>query len=214
MQEMPDLRKTGKTAAYPKFRHITQADTEQLAKRMAHGTTFNVGEVKGMLHCLAKTLADLMAEGHSVKIEGIGVLTPALALRADKEPETDVPHAPRRNARSIVVGRVNFRPDKQLLRDINLQCELTRAPGAARRSSKRYTPQQRLQLAQRFLEENAVLTVADYRMLTGLLRTAATEELRQWAALPGSGIRATGRGSHRVYVRHVTAAPGEATQNG
>ena len=42
-------------------------------------------------------------------------------------------------------------------------------------------------LAVRYLEEHPFLTVYEYRKLTGLLRTAATNELRQWAYTPGSG---------------------------
>ena len=40
---------------------------------------------------------------------------------------------------------------------------------------------------------------------TGLLQTAATKELKQWADLPESGIDITGRGSHRVYVKKKVA---------
>ena len=45
----------------------------------------------------------------------------------------------------------------------------------------------------------------NYQRLTGLLQTAATKELKQWADLPESGIDITGRGSHRVYVKKKVA---------
>lgn len=38
--------------------------------------------------------------------------------------------------------------------------------------------------------------------------TFGAHELRAFAADPGSGIRATGRGSHRVYVRGTTGTDG------
>ena len=55
------------------------------------------------------------------------------------------------------------------------------------------------------LDEHAFLTVRNYQRLTGLLQTAATKELKQWADLPESGIDITGRGSHRVYVKKKVA---------
>ena len=45
------------------------------------------------------------------------------------------------------------------------------------------------------------MTVWEYRKLTGLLQTAATNELRQWGHQPDSGIEITGRGAHRVYIK-------------
>ena len=100
-----------------------------------------------------------------------------------------------------VVGNVNFRVDRKMIRRINGRCLLERAPWKSQRSSQKYTSEQRLALAVRYLEEHPFLTVYEYRKLTGLLRTAATNELRQWAYTPGSGIGIDGRGTHRVYIK-------------
>lgn len=54
-----------------------------------------------------------------------------------------------------------------------------------------------------YLNEHPYLTVLEYQKLTGLLRTTATNELKQWAALPDSGIDTSGRGSHRVYIKKI-----------
>ena len=90
-------------------------------------------------------------------------------------------------------------------RNINERCRLERAPWKPQRSSKKFTPEQRLTLALKFLDEHAFLTVRNYQRLTGLLQTAATKELKQWADLPESGIDIAGRGSHRVYVKKKVA---------
>ena len=100
-----------------------------------------------------------------------------------------------------MVGNVNFRVDRKMMRRINGRCLLERAPWKSQRSSQKYTPEQRLALAVRYLEEHPFLTVYEYRKLTGLLRTAATNELRQWAYTPDSGIGIDGRGTHRVYIK-------------
>ena len=166
---------------------------------------FSAGDIEGVLLQTAIEMAHLMAEGRSVKIDGIGTFTPSLALCRDKEREEAEEGAKHRNAQSICVGGVNFRVDRTMIRNINERCRLERAPWKPQRSSKKFTPEQRLTLALKFLDEHAFLTVRNYQRLTGLLQTAATKELKQGADLPESGIDITGRGSHRVYVKKKVA---------
>ena len=97
--------------------------------------------------------------------------------------------------------RDSFRTDKALIRETNHWCELERASWKPARSSKKYTPEQRLALAHQYLDKHAFLTVSIYRQLTGLVRSTATVELRKWAHTPGSGIDTSGIGSHKVYVK-------------
>lgn len=80
-----------------------------------------------MLQELGEELAYQMGQGKSVKLDGIGTFVPSLALRADKERETGEEDSTRRNARSIVVGSINFRAEKELLRNTNYNCELERS---------------------------------------------------------------------------------------
>ena len=185
MKEMPDLNGTGERILYPQFAQIEQTTTQKLAESICGKSTFTTGEIEGLIRMIAQELAYELADGHSVKLDGIGTFT----------------EGGRRNARSILVGNVNFRADKKLVREVNLHCRPVRAPWKSRRSSQKYTPEERLRLAQQYLEAHPFLTIADYRQLTGLLRTAATEELKRWASEAGTGIKATGRGSHRVYVK-------------
>ena len=139
--------------------------------------------------------------GRSVKIEGIGVFSPALALREDKEREKTDENAVHRNAQSIVVGNINFRADKRLVGETRRKCRLERAHWRPRRSSQKYVPEQRLDIARKYLEENPYLTVRIYCRLTGLLKSSATTELRKWAHTPKSGIGISGYGSHRIYIK-------------
>jgi len=39
--------------------------------------------------------------------------------------------------------------------------------------------------------------------LTGLCRATAAIEIKMWSQKTGSGIDASGRGSHRVYIRKI-----------
>lgn len=205
MEEMPDLQNTGKRITYPKFARIDNASLKDLAERVGLASGFSPGDIEGVLLQTAIEMAHLMAEGRSVKIDGIGTFTPALALRRFKEREEAGENGKHRNAQSIYVGGVNFRADRTMIRNVNASCRLERAPWKPQRSSQKFTPEQRLAMALKHLDEHPFLTVRDYRRLTGLLQTAATNELKQWANLPDSGIDTTGRGSHKVYIKKATA---------
>ena len=198
---MPDIRKTGKKVTYPKFARIENMSTKELAKRIEDVSGFSAGDIEGVFLQASIEMAHLMANGYSVKIDGIGTFTPSLALCKGKEREEAGDGGTHRNAQSIVVGDVNFRVDRTMIRNINSRCNLERAPWKRQHSSQKYTPEQRLTLALEYLEKHAFLTVREYRRLTGLLQTAATNELRQWAHQPDSGIGIDGIGSHRVYIK-------------
>lgn len=102
---------------------------------------------------------------------------------------------------SIKVGSINFRVDKEWVKEVDSNCHLTRKTGGYKRHVSKYTPEERLALAQRYLETHSELTVLGYAYLTGLSRTTAGRELRRWHETEGSGIGIKGFGSHRVYVR-------------
>lgn len=201
MQEMKDFHREGEKLLYPRMIIRDCCGTDELAALAAVHTTLNPAEVKAALELAARAVAWAMAEGRSVKIDGLGLFTPSLSLKKGKEREAADGSGRRRNAGSIEVGGVNFRPAKGLLRETNLRCRLTRAPGRIDCRVSEFTPDERLALAQRYLEENAFLTVPVYAALTGLSRTTAGRELRRWRDTPGAGIGIEGRGSHRVYVR-------------
>ncbi|WP_294629263.1 HU family DNA-binding protein [uncultured Bacteroides sp.] len=206
MEEMPDLQKTGKRITYPKFARISNADLKELTQRVSHTSGFSPGDIEGVLLQTAIEMAQLMAEGRSVKIDGIGTFTPALTLGKGKEREEAEEGGKHRNAQSIFIGGVNFRVDRAMLRNISERCRLERAPWKRQRSSTKYTPEQRLALALKHLDEYPFLTVREYRKLTGLLQTTATNELKTWAQQSDSGLTSTGRGTHTIYIkRKITA---------
>ena len=206
MEEMPDIHGTGEQVLYPRFAMMEQVSTEDLIRQIASSSGFNVGDVEGVITQIGIEMAHQMAEGKSVKLDGIGTFSPSLALCKDKEREKAGEGETHRNARSIVVGNVNFRVDRKMMRRINGRCLLERAPWKSQRSSQKYTPEQRLALAVRYLEEHPFLTVYESCTISSAKKgeinfPAPTNELRQWAYTPGSGIGIDGRGTHRVYIK-------------
>jgi predicted histone-like DNA-binding protein len=201
MQEMPDMQQTGKRVTYPTFAEIRSVDFEQLVKQVHELSGFHEGVIEGVMIQMVREMANLMADGCSVKVNGLGTFTPTLTLRKGKEREGVEEDDTHRNAQSICVGGVNFKAEKTWVGRINRQCRLERSSKKAHRSSTKYTPQQRLERARTYLDEHPFLTVREYQRLTGLTQTPATNELRRWGSDPESGIDIEGYGAHRVYVR-------------
>lgn len=195
MQEMPDVRGNGKRTTYPKMIIEHQVELRRLAREIADGTTFGVGEVEGIICTLVSKMANYMAWGYSVRVNGMGAFAPALQLKAGAEREDNSPT--RRNATSIEIGGVHFRPDRELIEQIARGCKLERA------KPRRYTSpstgrEERTALALSHLHTHGRLSVAEYIGMTGLSRTSAVREL---AKLREAGtVAMQGRGSHSFYT--------------
>ena len=201
MQELTLPNEDGKRILYPRMQLYGQKDLEYIADKVSYATSFTRGDIKGLVQAITEEIAHSMSEGYSVKIEGLGVFTPSLGLRKDKERESGEEGAPRRNAASICLRDINFRVGKELLYETAGHCTLQRAQyKKCRRSSQLFAPEERLERAKEFMKKNTFMSVAEYCRLTGLLKTTAANELKAWAAQPDSGINYRGRGTHKLYV--------------
>ncbi|MBS7342500.1 MAG: DNA-binding protein [Parabacteroides sp.] len=199
MCQTNSLNEEGEPIVYPRMKLCGMCDMKQFAESIENGTTFTAAEVKGLLDTISSKLAYWMSNGYSVKLDGIGVFTPALGFKKGKSAETS--DKERMNAQSLQVKGINFRADTQLVSRTNSGCQLERSDKKPRRSSSQYTPEERLALAKNYLEEHPFMQVADYCRLTGLCRTTASLELRRWREDPDSGIAIAGTGTHRVYIK-------------
>ena len=193
----------GEKVLFPRIKIWGQVDLDYLAQRINYSSTFTPGDIIGLVKSLTQAIAREMGEGHSVKVDGLGIFTPSLGLRKGFEREDAGQGGQKRNVRSICVDNIDFRADKDFIQETGMNCRLDRSQWKFRRSSDRYTAGERLELAQNYLKQHPILKVSDYCELTGLLRNAAARELKQWSETPDSGIGHTGRGSHRVYIKFI-----------
>ena len=79
MKEMPDMQDTGEQTTYPQMVMTGQTSTRELAEYIAMKCAFSKGVTEGVICELGEALAHEMGMGRSVKIEGLGIFTPALA---------------------------------------------------------------------------------------------------------------------------------------
>ena len=198
-REMPDLHGKGSKQVCYRLKSNGTVGLGDLARECARGTTFAEGEVKGMVMALVEGMMRNMARGYSVHIDGLGTLMPKIGLRKEAESEVLDGEGPKRNARSLHVTGVSFRADKQLVRQLDSNCNLEKGPVSRIRKSK-YTEAERLEKAREFLRKHTVMRLDDYYRLVGLSRTTASLELRKWAWKQDTGIISKGSYSAKVYL--------------
>lgn len=203
MQEMKDLHHENETILYPRMIIKGQCSTEELIEDIAHHTTYNAGELKGMIMALKDAMAREMSRGYSVKLDQIGTFTPSLGITDGKEAEQPE-GGNHRNARSIKIRNINFRADKELIHKTEGHCTLERESSTGKLKTSRHTGEKRLKIAQNYLIKHPYLTVTEYMSLTGLSHTTAARELQKWGKTPETGILPRGQRTHRVYVTATT----------
>lgn len=203
MREMPDIHKKGEQVIYHKMKIYRQVSTEELIKRIASGSTLHESDLKAAISAIGQEIANSLADGKSVKIDGIGTFSAKLGLNKGVERETLDEDKPHRNARSISVTGINLRVDNRLISTTNSLCELKRTSATGRISEPQYSREECLRRALTYLESHPYLTVSAYVELTGKKRSTATKELREFADDRTTGITANGLASHRVYVKQL-----------
>lgn len=205
-QEMSDLKGTGENKCYYRLETTGNLSTKDLVAGIAQpGSGLSEGTVMHVLRSLTDKVSNYLAEGYSVSIEGLGTFKAAIGVREDKEMDTIDGIEPKRNAASLRIKGINYRADKELIKDTNTQCQLTRA-GVNKIYRSPYTREERLQLALKYVSDPAhpVMHIADYAAIAGLSLSSAAKELVEFRNDQESGITTSGRGTNKVYIKSHT----------
>ena len=203
-QEMTDLSGKGEEKVYYRLQSKRNIDFEELTEHVGrHNGMMSRGLIVNVMEHVVDVMAELLGEGHSVTIDGLGTFKASIGLEKDKEMDTFDGDESKRNARSLRLTGINYRADKVLIREANRHCKLERA-GEARLHHSPYSKKERLKLALQYLEEHGAMRVVEYMELTGLSRTKAAMELKEFRQDLSSGITFIGRGSAKVYVKKLT----------
>ena len=70
---------------YPKWTRIATVNETQLAKRMARGSTFSVGEINGVFADFPQSIIDELLNGNAVSISGLGTFKLKVQGKSQKE---------------------------------------------------------------------------------------------------------------------------------
>ena len=200
-QEMTDLSGKGEEKIYYRLQTERNVSFKELTQQIEeHHNLMNRELVKSVLAYVVDEMTELLGKGYSVTIDGLGTFRASIGLEKDKEMDTFDGDETKRNARSLRLTGINYRADKVLIREANRHCKLERA-GESRLHHSPYSKEERLKLALQYIEEHGAMRVAEYMELTGLSRTKAAMELKEFRQDLSSGITFIGRGSAKVYVK-------------
>lgn len=198
MQELVDLNKEGKTRLQPKVVIEGCCTVDDMIKGSEMQLSMKGAEVKSSLYYIVGQMVRRLAEGYSVKIEGLGVFTPSLGIVGGRESVDEDGRT--RNASSIRVSGVSFRVDKECVRAIGNRMSLVKERGKRVIARSQYSEEERYVLLTQYLERYGVINVSAYASLTGLGRDKAREELLAWSASRERRVTRRGRSPHVVYL--------------
>ncbi len=203
-QELPNLNGKGEDKSYYRIQKRGNVDTDELVHRICDVGASGISRAS-IVHALDSVIDEmsrLLADGYSVTIDGLGTFAAQIGVKEGKKSDSMAGDETKRNAKSLEVKKVSYRSDKDFVRNINIRCELERA-GVCRVHRSKYNKEERLQLALAYLSDasHPIMRIADYVELTGLSRTVATMELKEFREDPKSGITTIGRGTAKVYVK-------------
>ena len=215
LQELPDGLTEGKKVIYPKMQTYSMHDYDTVLKNMrVYGGSLSVGTMRGVIDALVQTMESWMPLGHTIKIDGLGVFSLSLGFDTSTTSEKEIAKGKGKNSgnendvktkyRHVCIKGVNFKPDPELLKRLNDKTDFERADSEVKTAKKNeLSREERIARAKAIMDKNGYMTLADYAYATKLSRTAASLDLKSFAADPTSGITIRGSHSHKVWVKRV-----------
>lgn len=201
MREMNDVRGDGSKTYYPQIDRFRLFSEDEFVEKMAtNGSGLSAGQVESVLTALKLRLSEMLALGYTVKVRGLGTFSTSLGVKEGKDYESGSEDEVKRNAQSIEVRNIRFKADRDLISLTDMKCNLVRK-GEIKLKKVKTSEEERLNMALEYLQTHPFMKVADYRAMTGLNHSYAAAELRKFSSTGNSGIRSTGRCSHKVFVK-------------
>lgn len=192
----PDVQGTAKqTKLYPKIVVTGTKDLENIANDIAKRSSFKTGTIIGLFNDLENIMTEYLAEGYNVKLGKIGTFSATITSRkiTDKK---EIRSA------SVHFNNVKFKPTpyfvKEVCRKGEMKLERVDPAYGFKTSSKKYPQEERFALLTEYLKTHTFITQQEYSNLTGLLKTKAATELRQWYM--EEKIKRNGRPPHVIYM--------------
>ena len=201
----------GRTVIYPKMKRFSLFDYEMVIQHMCKlSKIINEGIIRAVFSALKDEMLTIMPIGHNIKIDGLGVFSLSLGFDTSKASEEKIAglqefsddYDPKLKYRHVYIKGINFRPDPELLREMNRVAtfENDGVEFVPQRKSQ-YSREERLAKAKEIIDKQGFMTLSDYAAATGLSMSGASKDLRQIVADGGSGIIAWGDHTHKVWVR-------------
>ena len=202
LQEMNDVRNTGKRAVYPKMVINQTLGTEEFIDVLHDRLrTVDKGVLRGVISGIADSLVSLLSKGNNVTLDEIGTFSMSLKFLDDKPTEIQE-EDDQMLYRRVGVKDLNFKISPKLIRDLQMNTRFERMMAGARELKKNlYTLEQRIENALAIIDEKGHITLGEYAKVNNLSRTTASKELAKITADHTMPIDYTGQASHKIWIR-------------
>ena len=208
LKELPGEMTEGRTVVYPKMKRFSLFDYEMVIQHMCKfSPILNEGIIRSVFGALTTEMLTCMPIGHTIKIDGLGVFSLSLGFDTSKASEKEIAgkqdsidgYEPKLEYRHVCIKGINFRPDPELLREMNRVAtfENDGVEFVPQRKSQ-FSREERLAKAKEIIDKQGFMTLSDYAAATGLSMSGASKDLRQLVADGDSGIIAWGDHTHKV----------------
>ena len=214
--EQRDSLNGDKTRSVYRIKRGRTIPAEEFIKKVAHRRSFPAATITGVLVDVAAELIELLGQGESVEVPGIGVFSIGVRMKTDKkqtEGEATETDDKTPDARRLRLDHINFRKNNEFFESVCNHFShqnFRRAHGDVGvriKVSKYPQVRNRMIVAREFLATHPFMTIRDYATLTGLSYSTAQRELKEAWQEPKNGITILGSGSHRVYILRKEEAP-------
>ena len=202
LQEMNDVRNTGKRTVYLKVVINQSLGTDEFIDVVRDQLrTVEEGLVRGVVSGIADSLVSLLSKGNNVTLDDIGTFSMSLKFLDDKPTEIQEEGDPMLYRR-VGVKDLNFKISPKLIRDLQMNTRFERMTTGARELKKNlYSFEQRIENALAIIDEKGHITLGEYAKVNNLSRTTASKELAKITADPNMPIDYTGQASHKIWIR-------------
>lgn len=213
IQELPDALE-GERRTYPRPLTYNQFGHKKMASRIAMESGVQQGVVEAVLTGLPDAIKNILLEGHTVKINGLGTFSLSLAFKngnddflrqdlgklslttsSDDDNLADSrPH--------VTINRLNFKPDPNLLQTLRTEADLIKVEkDTIPISCTTDKLEAHTQLAMQHLAIHPVLFLQDFANLIHASTSTASRQLHRICSLPDSPITPIGTGNRTVWVK-------------
>ena len=213
LQKLPEGMKEGEKVVYPRMQTYTLHDMETVLKHMhTYASNISEGTMRAVLEALTETMKTWMPLGHNIKIDGLGIFSLTLgfdtstpsekAISKGKGQTDNEKENPKTKYRHICIKGINFKPDAELLADMNHEATFDKVEADVVVPKKgTLSRDERLARAKAIINDNGFMTLSDYVRATGLSRTGASLDLKEMVADPAAGITTRGSHSHKIWIK-------------
>lgn len=186
IQEL-SLRRDEEPRTFPKLETYNAFGNEKMIERIALESGLQEGVVMAVLDALPKALKNILLEGHTCKLDGIGTFSLSLAYDENKE---------------VTINKLNLKIDAEFIKELRKEAEFERV----QQEVVTVTPSkgcinEHAALAYKWLETHPFITLQEYANLTGVALSTASRELKAICHNPDYGISSKGAGPRKFWVK-------------